>query len=121
MLAHKFVPLRMNRDKPTAFTNAEEAWFWFVNAMQARHDGARIVAGLGQVIRPCEPVDIYKAIDRLYRNRRLLIDHIKVMRHYGMRGVRPEPTRIREALSAKLWDEAMERLEQSLKLKGIIA
>lgn len=108
-------------DTPQAFETAEEAWFWFINAMQARHDGARIVAGLGRALRPCEPVDIYKAIDRLYRTRRLLIDHLKVMRHYGMRGVRPDHTRIREALSAKLWDEAMDRLAQSLKLKGIIS
>jgi hypothetical protein len=118
-IANENRPLKSNA--PQAFETAEEAWFWFINAMQARHDGARIVAGLGQVIRPCEPVDIYKAVDRLYRTRRLLIDHLKVMRHYGLRGIKPDHTRIRESLSATLWDEAMDRLAQSLKLKGIIS
>lgn len=111
----------IKQNEPTPFQNAEEAWFWFIAAMQARIDGARIVAGLGREIRPCEPVDIYKAVDRLYRNRRLLIDHLKVMRHYGLRGLKPDHTRIREALAAQLWREAMMRLEDSLKLKGIVS
>ncbi len=43
---------------PVPFISVEEAWFWYIAAMQARLDGARIVAGLGREIRPCEPVDI---------------------------------------------------------------
>lgn len=38
----------------TAFENVEEAWFWFIQAQQARNDGARIVAGSeprGEVIK----------------------------------------------------------------------
>jgi hypothetical protein len=106
---------------PVPFTSAEEAWFWYIAAMQARLDGARIVAGLGREIRPCEPVDIYKAVERLYRNRRLQMDHIRILRHYGLRGVAPDHTRIREMLPSKLWKEAMERLQESLKLKGIVS
>ncbi len=106
--------------EPVPFQSAEEAWFWYVAAMQARLDGARIVAGLGREIRPCEPVDIYKAIERLYRNRRLQMDHIKILRHYGVRGIAPDHTRIREMLASKIWREAMDRIELTLQQKGIV-
>lgn len=114
------VNCRRHQD-PEPFQTAEEAWFWFVAAMQARNDGARIVAGLGKAIRPCEPVDIYKALERLYYNRRLMMDHIRVLRHYGQRGFIPNENRPKEILASKLWREAMERLEASLRLKGIVA
>jgi hypothetical protein len=108
------------RYDPQPFAHAEEAWFWFVSAMIAREDGARIVAGQGAVIRPCEPVDIYKIVERLYRARKLLIDHIKVLRHYGRRGFAPEKYIPCEAIAYRLWQEALGVLEIELRLKGIV-
>jgi len=46
------------------FDSAEAAWFWFVQAQVARLEGARISAGAGTFQRPCEPVDIYRELDR---------------------------------------------------------
>jgi hypothetical protein len=104
----------------TPFDSAEEAWFWFIAAQKARNDGARVIAGQGLTPRPCEPTDILKAVDRLYRNRRLSMDHILVLRHYGVRFLPPEPARVREARASMLWDEAMERLGDALSARGIV-
>ena len=37
------------------FPSAEEAWFWFIQAQEAKAAGARVRAGLGLTERPCEP------------------------------------------------------------------
>ena len=98
-------------DDAIPFYSAEETWFWFVQANQARLDGARYTAGAGGVRRPCEPVDILRILDRLYRTRRLMIDHLRVLRYYGQRQMPPERWRRSEAKAATLWAEAMRALE----------
>lgn len=103
------------------FGNAEEAWFWFITAQQARNDGARFTAGGGLLQRPCEPVDILKVLDGLYRKRHLKRDHLLVLRHYGRRNMPPERRRQKEARAFYLWEEALERMEPELERKGIIA
>ena len=105
----------------TPFDSVEEAWFWFIDAQQARNDGARFVAGSGMLIRPCEPVDILKILDILHRSRRLLRDHLLVLRHYGRRGMAPDSRRVKEARSSYIWSEAMERLQEVMERKGIVA
>ncbi len=102
------------------FNNAEEAWFWFITAQQARNDGARITASNSVMQRPCEPVDILKILDQLYRKRRLLRDHLLVLRHYGRRNMPPDSRRVKEARAAVLWEEALERMTPVMERKGII-
>lgn len=102
------------------FTGPEEAWFWFMAARVAQNDGAHALGGLATVPRPCEPVDLLKILDRLYRGRLLLWDHILVMHHYGRRFLAPDPRRRREAHAAKLWDEAMARLRPPMERRRLI-
>jgi hypothetical protein len=102
------------------FDTAEEAWFWFIQAQQARNDGARFIWGAGLFPRPCEPTDILRIVDRLYRKRRLLMDHLLVLRHYGRRMLPPDPHRIKEGRAHRLWQEALDRIEPVLARKGII-
>lgn len=104
----------------TPFESAQDAWFWFIAAQAAKNDGARFVSGAGLYKRPCEPIDILKTLDRLYRNRRLLRDHLLVLRHYGRRNMAPDPTRVKEERAHRLWSEAMERIEEVLTIKGIV-
>lgn len=104
----------------TPFESAEEAWFWFLDAYQAKHDGARISAGLALVPRPCEPLDILHALDRLYRNRRLIWDHLLVLKHYGQRRLPPDKSRAKEVRAYYLWHEALKRLEEVLRRKNIV-
>lgn len=104
----------------TPFATAEEAWFWFIQAQAARNDGARFSAGQGLVCRPCEPVDILKIVDRLYRQRRLLIDHLLVLRHYGRRLMAPDARRVKEVKAHSLWVEALARMTPTFERKGIV-
>lgn len=102
------------------FDSAEEAWFWFMQAQEAKAAGARVVAGLGLVQRPCEPIDIYRAVDRLYRQRKLLRDHLHVLAHYGRRLAAPDASRDREARAALLWGEAFDHITPYLRDRGIV-
>jgi hypothetical protein len=95
-------------------------WFWFIEANQARLDGARYTAAKGNIRRPCEPVDILRILDRLYRTRRLMMDHLRVLRFYGVRQMPPEAWRASEARAATLWREAMRILEPVFVAKAIM-
>ncbi len=103
------------------FESAEEAWLWFIQAQEARNAGARFVKGMATVVRPCEPLDILKILDRLYRQRFLLRDHLLVLRHYGRRLMPPDKNRVKEMRAHKIWTEALERIEPVLIRKGIVA
>jgi hypothetical protein len=62
------------------FRNAEEAWFWTMAALMARREGARYTANQGKVGRPCEPDDVVKCLDGLYRRRRIDLVHARILR-----------------------------------------
>lgn len=115
-----YTPLRSRDEKAIPFTSAEEAWFWFIQAHKAKQDGARFSYGQGLAPRPCEPLDILKVVDRLYRNRRLLWDHVLVLNHYGKRMMAPDPERVKEMRASTLWDQAFERITEILEKKGIV-
>lgn len=104
----------------TPFCTAEEAWFWSVQAQEARAAGARCAAGLALVERPCEPFDVIRAVDRLYRQRRLVRDHLHVLVHYGRRLMPPDPDRRHEQRASMLWREAFDHISPLLRDKGIV-
>ena len=116
----KYTPKTITAAQSVPFKSAEEAWFWFIAAQAARQDGARFSSGLALLPRPCEPLDILRILDRLYRNRRLLRDHLLVLRHYGRRHMAPDSRRIKEMRAHTLWTEALERMEQVMVGKGIV-
>ncbi len=111
-------PTTDNKTQP--FECAEEAWFWFILAQDAKNDGARVTAGAGLIPRPCEPADIFNVLNQLHRGRRLLMEHLLVLRHYGRRQMAPDPRRVKEVRAFHLWQEAMERMEPLLVRKGIV-
>ncbi len=116
----RYTPKPVSERFAEPFDSVEQAWFWFIQAQQARNEGARVAMGLGLVARPCEPTDILKVLDRLYRHRRLQMDHLLVLRHYGRRQMPPDPRRIKEGRAYKLWIEALQRIEAVLERKGIV-
>ncbi len=120
MTTEKYTPKPQSGAPAVPFSDTEEAWFWFIQAQQARVDGARFSAGAGLIPRPCEPIDILNVISQLHRSRRLMMDHILVLRHYGRRLMAPDPRRVKEMRAHKLWAEAMERIEPVLVRKGIV-
>jgi len=88
---------------PVPFRNAEQAWFWTMAALLARHEGGSRPGGRG-----------------LYRTKRIALAHARVLRTWGERGMRPEAHRPAERTEAKLWAEAMTLLEWPLRVRGIV-
>ncbi len=115
---------RMPASRPipaTPFHNAEEAWFWTMAALRARRDGARTARNPHAVPRPCEPDDVIKCLDGLYRQRRVDLAHARILRIWGERASTPNPAWASERTDARLWREAISRLEWKLRVKGIVA
>jgi hypothetical protein len=111
-------PATLTRSAVEPFRDVEQAWFWTMAALNARHSGTR--SSGGTVKRPCDPDDIVKCLDQLYRNRRIDLGHARVLRIWGERQMAPDTSRAREHLDAVLWNEAMERLAWPLRMKGIV-
>ena len=116
-----YIPVSRAANAAEPFHSVEDAWFWTMAALIARRDGARIVSGAGRVQRPCEPDDVVRCLDRLYRQRRIDLQHARILRIWGERQAAPDPRAPRERGDARLWREAMRRLDWPLRAKGIVA
>jgi hypothetical protein len=103
------------------FGNAEDAWLWTMAALIARREGARYTAKKGVVSRPCDPDDVVKCLDGLYRQRRIDLAHARILRIWGERQMAPSLAVAAERRDHRLWVEALERLEWPLRVKGIVA
>jgi len=101
-----------------AFESAAEAWFWTATALRARIENSS--ASRRGVKRPCDPDDVVRCLDRLYRSRRIDLRHARVLRAWGERQRAPDPE-VEAGQEARLWREALTRLEGSLRSKGIVA
>lgn len=101
------------------FLTVEEAWFWTIATLNARREGSRGTR-VGGVPRPCEPDDVLKCLDRLYRRRRVDLAHARVLRVWGEHQVAPNPAYPPEKADAQLWREAINALEWPLRSKGIV-
>lgn len=102
------------------FRTPDEAWLWTMAALIARRDGARYTGRRGKVTRPCDPDDVVKCLDTLYRRRRIDLGHARILRIWGERRLAPNPAHASERSDFRLWREAMEELEGLLRIKGII-
>ena len=109
-------PARLPRTEP--FASVEQAWFWTMSALAARRDGTG--RGSAGTARPCDPDDIIKSLDGLYRQRRIDLLHARVLRIWGERQCAPDPRYPLERSDARIWREAMDRLEWPLRVKGIL-
>ncbi len=115
-------PTKNARAKQTMqpFKSADEAWFWTMAALRARREGARYTANQGRIQRPCEPDDVVKCLDTLYRRRRIDLVHARILRIWGERLCAPKPAHHTERGDWRLWREALDRLEWPLRVKGIV-
>jgi hypothetical protein len=105
----------------TPFHCAAAAWFWALPAYLAKRHGARVVAGLADVPRPCEPADVVNAVLRLIRARRLGPQHLETLVEYGALGQPPLRGQRGQDRAARLWEEALDAAETPLRQKGIVA
>jgi hypothetical protein len=93
---------------------------WTMAALIARRDGARYTANKGLVSRPCDPDDVVKCLDGLFRQKRIDLGHARVLRIWGERQMAPSPAAVAEQTDYRLWTEALERLAWPLRVKGIV-
>jgi hypothetical protein len=100
------------------FSSVEEAWFWTMGALRARREGQQR-GGAMKIARPCEPDDVIRCLDRLYRNRRIELAHARVLRNWGERQMPPSLCRT-GGQECALWREAMACLDPALRQKGIV-
>lgn len=103
------------------FRSAEEAWLWTMAAIVARRDGMRYTSKTGKAARPCDPDDVVRCLDTLYRRRRVDLVHARILRIWGERQTAPNPAFASERCDWRLWKEALDRLEWILRIKGIVA
>ncbi|MGC2856004.1 hypothetical protein ACM64Y_11060 [Novispirillum sp. DQ9] len=121
MARDRFTHRPLGAADPTPFASAEEAWMWFWQCQIARDDGARFTANAGDRVRPCEPDDIYRAAARLHRGRRLAVAHLEVLGRFGRALTPPDGRLPGQDAAAALWREALDRLEEPLRAKGIVS
>jgi len=98
------------------FASSEIAWFWTASCLKARQDGTAH-PGPG----PCRPEDVVKCLDALYRQRRIELLHVRILRIWGWKRVAPNPAWARERCDWQLWHEALGRLDWPLRVRGIVA
>lgn len=97
------------------FDSPQAAWFGAIYALTARHRGERLPS---EVAAMADAVALI--LDRLYRQRRIELAHARVLRVWGERGEAPNAEAPHEREDARLWAEAMERLQAPLRTKGIV-
>jgi hypothetical protein len=93
------------------FTSTTAAWFWTMGALKARQDGA---PGAGTLD------DILMVLTRLYQQRRITLEHGRILKIWGERGCPPDHRVPAERGDYRLWQEAMRALDFPLRNKGIV-
>ena len=116
----KYTPRPLTDPETSPFFTSEEAWFWFSRCQKLRKMGARFCADAGDVVRPCDPDDIYRVVRKLFRHRTLKSQHVRVLNDYGERESPPDPYQREEERDSRLWDEALDRMHTEFRRKGIV-
>lgn len=120
MTEQRLFPKPLSDRVITPFSSARQAWFWFVRCQTARIEGARVVADAGEVVRPCDPDDVYNAVMRLKQAGTLHDKHLQVIEYFGLVEREPDPRDPREKGKDGLWRHAMAALENALVSRGIV-
>ncbi len=100
--------------------SGEEAWFWTMAIILARRDGAGLAWRPDQALRPCDPEDVIKCLNLLYERRCVALLHARILRVWGERQMAPDASVPGQADEARLWQQAMGRLEWALRGRGIV-
>ncbi len=102
------------------FRTAEEAWLWTMAAILARRDGAGPAWRPEGPPRPCDPDDVIRCLDTLYRQRSIELLHARVLRIWGERQSSPRPDRPMQRSDWRLWHQALGQLEWALRARGVV-
>jgi hypothetical protein len=102
----------------TPFRSTVEAFFWTVRTLAARGTPAQPSNG-STLRRPCDPGEVIRALDTLYRRRRIDTAHARVLARWGARQKEPSPQH--HPSDSVLFREAIDRLDWPLRVRGIVA
>jgi len=106
------------------FDNVEDAWFWGLQGYLERLSGARVVAGMALVSRPCEPGDIIRCFNRLVAEGKITEQQRPVMLRCGQQMMAPDRGRAdnerRINADARHWEQGLFMLRSALKARGIV-
>lgn len=97
------------------FSTAEAACLWTCAVLRAREDGRAGTPG------PCRTEVVLRGLDRLYRNRRLDLLHVRVLRQWGWRGRVPDASRPQDGFDRAVWTEALDRLAWVWREAGVVS
>jgi hypothetical protein len=101
------------------FREVEACIIWTIRALGDAAEGGN---GSRRDVQPiCEPIEVVRCIDTLYRRRRIDLRHARILRIWGHRGRPPRADAPNERSDSRLWCEATERLEWPLRSLGIIS
>lgn len=121
MARPRFMPRPLLTSTTEPFRCAEEAWLWYAHCQMARLAGCRPRADMADIPRPCDPDDIHREAMRLFRSGRLSQGHLRVLAELATRLVSDGGTTPWSEGQDSLWREALDKLEISLRNKGIVA
>ena len=102
------------------FRSAEEAWLWTMVTLTARKDGAALAWRPEGPQRPCDPEDMTRCLDILYRERSIELLHARILRIWGERQTAPRGDRPQQQSDWRLWHQALGQLEWVLRARGIV-
>ena len=99
------------------FYSAQSLWLAFMGLHRHDEQGKPVTTNV-----PLQTVykDILSILNRLYRARRLLMDHLRVLHFYGRKGRAPRSWVHKEMRAHTLWKEALAKIEPILIRKGIV-
>ncbi|MDR1008770.1 MAG: hypothetical protein LBL52_00780 [Rickettsiales bacterium] len=102
------------------FRSAEEAWFWYCRYEERTIMKQRQEPETAKIRRPCHLDDVYLCVAKLYIARKISERHVKTLVKYGRLGLAPDPRIAEEERESLWWDDALDKLEQVLRAKGIV-
>lgn len=105
---------------PLPFRSAEEAWLWTMSILVARRDGVDVAWRPDGPARPCDPDDVVRCLDRLYRDTSISLLHARILRLWGERQVAPRSDRPAQRADWRLWHQALGRMEWVLRASGVV-
>ncbi len=114
--------LRRVHDAPsiTPFRTGQEAWLWTMAILMARRDGAGQSWRPEGPPRPCDPEDVVRCLDTLYREGVLDLVHARILRIWGERQTAPRSDRLQQRGDWRLWNQALGHMEWVLRACGVV-
>ncbi len=102
------------------FRSGEEAWLWTMATLMARRDGAGPDWRPEGPARPCDPEDVVRCLDTLYRQASVDLLHARILRIWGERQRAPRADTGRLGGDWRLWTQALGQLEWALRARGVV-